>query len=102
MASNFTKSMIHVNNIPWTVNRHKLALYFSQFGYVNEAFVAFDKWSGFHKGYGHIVLKHDSKDLFEREHSLEGKNLVLFMKDKKDNGNHYDNDNNNNNNNSIN
>jgi len=96
MASKFTKFMIHVNNIPWTVSRHKLALYFSQFGCVKEAFIAFDKWSGFHKGYGHVILINSSKNLFESKHFLEGKDLVLFIKEYKEgNGNSYDNNNNN-------
>jgi len=98
MASNFIKSIIYVNNIPWTVSRHKLALYFSQFGYVSETFVAFDRWSGFHKGYGHVILMNSSKELLKHKHFLEGKNLVISIKNHEGNDNGY----NNNNNNSIN
>lgn len=88
MAGNgFMRYMIHVSNIPWTVSRHQLALYFSQFGYVQDAVVAFDKQSGIHQNYGHVTFlkKQNANKVFKQKHSLEGKDLILSFKKYNDN-----------------
>ncbi|KAL6262457.1 hypothetical protein P5V15_007542 [Pogonomyrmex californicus] len=79
LVNGFAKYAVNITNIPWTVSRHELALYFSQFGYVVESYVAFDKRTGLHRSYGRIsFLKKESVNaVLERKHSLEGKNLFL-------------------------
>lgn len=79
IANGFRKYIIHITNIPWTVSRHELALYFSQFGCVTDAFVSFDVKTGFHQGHGHVTfLKRDQMNAaLEHKHSLEGKDLVI-------------------------
>ncbi|XP_011700116.1 PREDICTED: SRA stem-loop-interacting RNA-binding protein, mitochondrial-like [Wasmannia auropunctata] len=73
------RPLIYVANIPWTVSRHELSLYFSQFGAVQDAFVAFDNLTGLHQGYGHVrfLKREDADNVFGRKHSLEGNDLVL-------------------------
>lgn len=82
MASNFARYMIHVANIPWTVGRHELTLYFSRFGYIQDASIAFDKQTGLHQGYGHVTfLKKGSLDTaLSHKHFLEGNNLTVSAK----------------------
>lgn len=90
MAGNgFMKYMIHVANVPWTVSRHQLALYFSQFGYVHDATVAFDKQTGLHQNHGYVTFlkKQDMDSVFDCKHSLEGKDLILSVKKYTDNDN---------------
>ncbi|KYQ53097.1 SRA stem-loop-interacting RNA-binding protein, mitochondrial [Trachymyrmex zeteki] len=85
------KYTINITNIPWTVGRHELWLYFSQFGCVKNAFVAFDKISGLHQGYGHVTFlkKECINAVLERKHSLEGKDLVLYKKKETDQSNTF-------------
>lgn len=86
MASNsFIKGIIHVVNIPWTVGRHELALYFSQFGYVQDVIVAFDKQTGLHQNHGFVTFlkKQDMDAVFKQKHFLEGKELILFRCNNK-------------------
>lgn len=82
VVSGFARHMINIANIPWTVGRHELSLYFSQFGCVTEAFVAFDKETGLHQGYGHVrfLKKEHADDVLKNKHSLEGKDLVVSMR----------------------
>lgn len=90
MAGNgFIRYMIHVSNIPWTVGRHQLALYFSQFGCVQDAFVTFDKQSGIHQNYGQVTFlkKQDADKVLESKHFLEGKDLILSVKKYDDSNN---------------
>ncbi|EZA46958.1 hypothetical protein DMN91_001207 [Ooceraea biroi] len=89
MASNaFRKLTLHIANIPWTVGRHELALYFSQFGYVHEASVAFNKQTGLHQGHGHVTLvRVGPKDVLGHKHFLKGKELLLTRKQSDDNDN---------------
>ncbi|XP_032684369.1 SRA stem-loop-interacting RNA-binding protein, mitochondrial-like [Odontomachus brunneus] len=77
MAS--AKYILQINNIPWTIGRQQLAQYFSQFGYVRNATVVFDKTTGFNQGYGYVTFakKEDLGFVLENKHSLEGKTLSL-------------------------
>lgn len=77
-----SKYIISVSNIPWTVGRHELSQYFSQFGCVVSSFVAFDKKTGFHQGTGNVIFlkKEDANNILKRQHSLEGNDLVIFRK----------------------
>lgn len=79
MIVNGFRHAIHVINIPWTVSRHELTLYFSQFGCVVDAFVAFDKQTGLHKGHGYIAFlkKEHLSAALQKKHFLEGNDLVL-------------------------
>lgn len=79
IVNGLRKNIINVTNIPWTVSRHELALYFSRFGCVIDAFVAFDKKTGLHQGHGHVAfLRRDHmKVALESKHSLEGKDLFV-------------------------
>lgn len=79
------KYVINITNIPWTVGRHELWLYFSQFGCVRNTFVAFDKLTGLHQGYGDVTFlkKKCMNAALECKHSLEGKDLVVYKKENK-------------------
>ncbi|KAG5348453.1 SLIRP protein, partial [Acromyrmex charruanus] len=79
------KYVINITNIPWTVGRHELWLYFSQFGCVTNTFVAFDKLTGLHQGYGDVTFlkKKCMNAALECKHSLEGKDLVVHKKENK-------------------
>ncbi|EFN77514.1 SRA stem-loop-interacting RNA-binding protein, mitochondrial, partial [Harpegnathos saltator] len=73
-----TKYMLQINNIPWTVGRQQLALYFSQFGYVYNAAVIFNKHTGFHEGYGFITVKKENlNNILQQKHILEGNELSV-------------------------
>lgn len=82
MASNGLKCIIQVANIPWTVSRHELALYFSQFGYVYDAMIKFDKQTGLHQNHGYVTFlkRQEINTVLDRKHSLEGKDLILTTK----------------------
>jgi len=79
VVNGLARYVINIANIPWTVSRHELTRYFSQFGCVVDAFVAFDKQTGLHQGHGYITfLKKEHVDTaLDRKHSLEGKDLVV-------------------------
>lgn len=79
ITSGLARYIVNITNIPWTVGRHELALYFSQFGCVIETFVAFDKKTGLNKGNGYIrFLKQEHVNaVLERKHTLEGKDLIV-------------------------
>lgn len=88
MAGNgLVRYTIHVANVPWTIGRHELALYFSQFGYVHDTFVAFDKQTGIHQNHGNVTFlkKKDMYTAYDRKHFLEGKDLILSVKKYSDN-----------------
>ncbi|XP_012538763.1 SRA stem-loop-interacting RNA-binding protein, mitochondrial-like [Monomorium pharaonis] len=76
-----TRYVIRVANIPWTVSRHELSLYFSQFGCVIDSYVAFDKQTGLHKGHGNIMFlkREQMQNVLEHKHSLEGKDLIVSI-----------------------
>ncbi|XP_014481348.1 PREDICTED: SRA stem-loop-interacting RNA-binding protein, mitochondrial-like [Dinoponera quadriceps] len=82
MAGNLVKYMLQINNIPWTIGRQQLALYFSQFGYVQNATVVFDKQTGFSQGYGYITFlkKQHVDSVLQHEHTLDGQNLSVMIK----------------------
>lgn len=80
MASAGKAIRLFVGNIPWTVNSGELRKYFSEFGYIINATVIFDRNTGISRGYGFITLGNPSvyesvkntKTLF-----LEGHNLIV-------------------------
>lgn len=81
----YAKHILQVTNIPWTVSRHELALYFSRFGHVQDSFVSFDKQTGIHQRYGNITFlktNHVSKVLSQK-HTLEGKKLSVSVRARK-------------------
>ncbi|XP_024884531.1 SRA stem-loop-interacting RNA-binding protein, mitochondrial-like [Temnothorax curvispinosus] len=82
IANGLARYAINIANIPWTVSRHELRLYFSQFGCVTDAFVGFDKKTGIHQHYGYVTFlkTEDVNSVLERKHSLEGKDLVVSRK----------------------
>lgn len=47
---------ICVKQLPWTISKHELKAYFTQYGHVKEAEVEFDKKTGLSKSYGHVVF----------------------------------------------
>ncbi|OQR68171.1 RNA binding protein-like [Tropilaelaps mercedesae] len=51
---------VFVGNIPWTVGRNELRNCFSNFGLVSSVRLAFDKSTGFHRGYGFVLFAHPS------------------------------------------
>lgn len=67
-----------IGNLPWTVARQDLKMYFSKFGPVVTSMVVFDKNIGMSKGYGFVVF--GNKDGFrnainKQHHQLEGRAL---------------------------
>lgn len=87
MAANIAKYVCQVNNIPWTISRHQLALYFSQFGYVHNSIVVFDKSTGISKNHGYVtfVKKEHVDSVLKHKHTLEGNNLSLTLMRKNEN-----------------
>ncbi|XP_011870074.1 PREDICTED: SRA stem-loop-interacting RNA-binding protein, mitochondrial-like [Vollenhovia emeryi] len=79
VANGFGRYIVNIANIPWTVSRHELSLYFSKFGCVTSAQISFDKKTGLHQGHGNVTfLKQEHVNaVLERKHSLEGKDLVV-------------------------
>ncbi|KAL0116567.1 hypothetical protein PUN28_009902 [Cardiocondyla obscurior] len=79
IANSFRKYAINIFNVPWTVGRYELCLYFSQFGYVTDIYVAFDKNTGLHQGYANLSFLRETSvnAVLERKHSLEGKDLII-------------------------
>lgn len=84
MAGNIAKYVCLVNNIPWTISRQQLALYFSQFGYVHNSIIIFDKNTGISKNYGFVTFtkKEHVDSALTHKHTLEGNNLSLTLMKK--------------------
>lgn len=81
-ATNTLKNLyrLKVVNIPWTISDIELKQYFSQFGFVSNAKVMFDKNTGMNRGNGLIDLT--NKDTYEnilsnKNHFLEGHNIYI-------------------------
>lgn len=71
---------LYVGNIPWTISHQELKQYFSKFGFVNQAFVVFDKNTGISRNYGFVIYA--NRDGFEKatnttNHCLEGNILKV-------------------------
>lgn len=70
---------LFVNNLPWTVSKVELQQYFTQFGPLTGADVAFDQ-RGLSRGFGHVTFKFTHsyvKALQAENHMLEGKLLEV-------------------------
>lgn len=70
---------LFVSNLPWTVSKGELQQYFSQFGPLSGADVAFDQ-RGLSRGFGHVTFKYSKsyvKALQTEHHMLEGKSLEV-------------------------
>lgn len=64
-----------VGNLPWTVSHRELRQHFSQFGYISNAHVVFDKSTGLSRGFGFIQFgNRNSFDaaINKATHILEG------------------------------
>lgn len=69
---------LFIGNLPWTIGKKELQLYFSKFGHVASSSVVFDKQQGCSKGYGFVVFS--NRDAFnsafnQNVHFLEGRVL---------------------------
>lgn len=66
---------LFIRNLPWTISKTELKLYFSQFGPISDAHVAFNDQTGLSMGYGFVKYTHIHsyvKALQEEHHMLEG------------------------------
>lgn len=73
MSGNFRR--LFVGNLPWTISKRELRDYFSQFGYVSNAQVLFNKETGLSKGFGfvHFGTREGCINASNKEnHVLEG------------------------------
>lgn len=71
---------LFVGNLPWTIGNTELKKYFSQFGHVTDAAVAFDRYSGLSRGFGYVAFtfRHGyTEALDKKDHMLEGRLLSL-------------------------
>lgn len=80
MASAGKAIRLFVGNIPWTVSSGELRKYFSEFGYIVNANVVFDRNTGISRGYGFVTLGNQS--VYEsvkntKTHFLEGQTLTV-------------------------
>lgn len=67
-----------VSNLPWSVSKKELLVYFSKFGHVHSSNVIYDKTTGLSRGYGFIVFSTKegySNATSKLYHSLEGRVL---------------------------
>lgn len=83
MAAVIKKCNILVKNIPWTIGNYELEKYFSQYGRVKNAYIIFDRKTGFSKSYGFVeYFNHNVVDkLLEepQEHKLDGCVIRIMM-----------------------
>lgn len=82
MSANSARNLykLYVGNIPWTISNKELKLYFSQFGFVSNAMVIFDKKTGLSRNYGFVTFA--NREAYEKatnctDHHLEGNNLKV-------------------------
>lgn len=79
MASNAVRSSfkLYVGNIPWTISSIELRQYFSKFGQVSLANVAFDRNTGLSRNYGFIYFanREGFENSLNNTHKLEGGSL---------------------------
>lgn len=71
---------LFVGNLPWTIGKRELQLYFSKFGPVQEADVIFDRKSGISRGYGFILYgtrEGYNSAANKQVHTLEGRVLTV-------------------------
>lgn len=67
---------LHVENVSWTVNDKELSQYFSKFGKVVDATVAFDPKTNMSRGFAYVTfMKKEDYDsaLNTYDHELEGR-----------------------------
>ncbi|XP_044008584.1 SRA stem-loop-interacting RNA-binding protein, mitochondrial-like [Aphidius gifuensis] len=75
-----TLHKLRVVNIPWTIGDLQLKQYFSQFGFINNAKVIFDRRTGLSKNFGYLEIT--DKDTYhniveKKNHHLEGYELYV-------------------------
>ncbi|XP_046413091.1 SRA stem-loop-interacting RNA-binding protein, mitochondrial-like [Neodiprion fabricii] len=71
---------LFVSNLPWTVAHRQLKEYFSQFGFISNAYVVFDRTTGMSKGYGFVTFsspKELNVAVKKTHHFLEGNPIYL-------------------------
>lgn len=79
MASNAVRSAfkLYVGNLSWTVGSNELRKYFSKFGHVTIANVAFDKNTGLSRNYAFVGFstREGFENALNNKHKLEGLTL---------------------------
>lgn len=78
---------LFIANLNWTTGQNELKKYFSKYGNIARSTVVFDKDTGLSKGYGFVTFLSDEsvKDVLKTEHSLEGRKLMLTIRNPRRN-----------------
>ncbi|ESO85929.1 hypothetical protein LOTGIDRAFT_221127 [Lottia gigantea] len=68
---------IMINRLPWHIGTEDLFSHFRPYGPIQNAYVPFDKTTGFHKGYGFITFSNfrSAEKALLQEHILGNKKL---------------------------
>ncbi|XP_031621606.1 SRA stem-loop-interacting RNA-binding protein, mitochondrial-like [Contarinia nasturtii] len=77
---------LYVSDLPWTVSTRELEHYFSKFGTVIAAKVAFNYETGFSKGIGFVrfsAVQAYSKALKAEAHVIDGKTIRIVTESKE-------------------
>ncbi|KAG4069650.1 hypothetical protein HA402_014673 [Bradysia odoriphaga] len=80
MSATKIAQKLFVRNLPWTVSSVQLKEYFSGFGHVSSASVAWDKQTGMNRGYGFVSFSlNEVRDtvLQQKVHTLHGRAITL-------------------------
>lgn len=81
-ANNIRKNLygIFVGNLPWTVADLELKAYFSQFGYITESIVIYNRETGLSKNYGFVYPADETTywSIFRKPvHKIDGHFLTV-------------------------
>lgn len=71
---------LFVGNLPWTIGRNELKMYFSKFGHVTNVNIIYNKTNGMSKGYGFVTFS--TREAYtaafsKPNHLLEGRVLTI-------------------------
>lgn len=69
-----------LKQLPWTVSKYELKLYFSKYGYVREAYVDFNENTGLsnHCGYVVFIDKEAYNKVLQTTHTIDNKKIKII------------------------
>lgn len=71
---------LFIANVPWTVGNRELKLFFSKYGHVSTASIAYDKNCGMSRGFGFVMFSNRNgynTAVNQTVHALEGRILIV-------------------------
>lgn len=78
-----------MSRVPWTVCRDTLREHFQQFGKITNTKIAFDKFTGRHRGFGFVEfesLESAKKALAIEYHEIEGSKVLVYPNEEPSEG----------------